>query len=167
MATILEKTDDSTSSQSEPLKVADAIWIATATLHQQSPNQEGFERRDIVEQVEKMNLLTPFVFRTVWQHVDRHCVANREPKPNRTRMLFDKGHGIRSLYKDSDYSVPLRKGAPTHPEWSSLPMEFKDLQRWYEEEWNASSVDPLLALEGTWTFGHAEEYLRNLRQGWD
>ena len=167
MATILEKTDDSTSSQSEPLKVADAIWIATATLHQQSPNQEGFERRDIVEQVEKMNLLTPFVFRTVWQHVDRACVANREPTPNRTRMLFDKGHGIRSLYKDSDYSVPLRKGAPTRPEWSVLPTKYKYLQRWYEEKWNTSPADPLLALEGTWTFGSAEIYLRELREGWD
>jgi hypothetical protein len=156
----------STEIKSYAMKVADAVWVATALLHIRNPELDRFSAEDIVRDVQALRL-TQAASKSIWQHVNQHCVANREPNPNRPRMLYALGKGDRRLFKDGDNFQPARAGSPTHPEWSSLPMEFKDLQRWYEEEWNASSVDPLLALEGTWTFGHAEEYLRNLRQGWD
>jgi len=154
--------------KSYAMKVADAVWVATAWLHFRNPDRAkiGFSTEEIVQNVEALRL-TQGDTKSIRQHVNQHCVANREPNPNRPRMLYALGKGDRKLYKDGDNFQPARAGSPTHPEWSELPSEFKYLQRWYEEEWNVSSVDPLLALAGTWTFGSAEEYLRELREGWD
>ncbi len=150
------------------MKVADAVWVATALLHIQNPdnNHVGFTTEQIAKDVEYLRL-TRATRSSIWQHVNQHCVANREPNPNRTRMLYALGKGNRRLFREGvDDFKPARAGSPTYPTWSELPNDFQHLRRWYEEEWNPSP-DPLTALAGTWTFGNAEEYLRELREGWD
>ncbi len=154
------------------LTVADAVWVGTATLHQQSPESEGFSTEDIVERVLHLRL-TRGEQKSIWQHVNQHCVANRKPQPNRSRMLFALGRGNRRLFRDGDRSDPGREGAPTHPDWEKLPTEYRHLGNWYED-WNGvgrtTDDDPLLKLVGSgvgiWKDNHADEFVADLRKDW-
>jgi hypothetical protein len=154
------------------LTVADAVWIGTATLHQELPDANSFPTETIVSRVMELRL-TRREQKTVWQHVNQHCVANRKPMPNRSRMLFALGKGERRLFREGDRSVPEREGAPTHPKWSDLPEKYRHLEHWYEE-WSrparSTEEDPLLKLVGSgaeiWKDTHADEFVASLREGW-
>jgi hypothetical protein len=151
------------------LKVADAVWVATALLHKKYPERDGFTTDEIVSFV-MWEHLTKGAQKSIWQHVNQHCVANRKPQPNRVRMLFAIGGGDRRLFRNGDRSDPGRENAPTHPKWEELPTQYQYLKRWYEEEWNGSIadtiVDPLFALIGTWKDEPADEYVAKLRSDW-
>lgn len=156
---------------SEGLTVADAVWVGTAVLQRRlgkAGRDTGFSTDTIVNFVQQLHL-TKGAQKSIWQHVNQHCVANRPPQPNRSRMLFALGGGVRRLFRDGDRSDPGRKDAPTHPEWEKLPRQYQDLKRWYEEEWNdgvGGMNDPLLALAGTWKDEPADEYVAHLRENW-
>lgn len=156
---------------SEGLTVADAVWVGTAMLQREigcAGRNQGFSTEKIVNFVQQLRL-TKGTQKSIWQHVNQHCVANRPPQPNRSRMLFALGEGVRRLFREGDRSDPGRKDAPTHPEWAKLPQQYQDLKRWYEEEWNGADDgenDPLLALVGTWKEEPADEYVAHLRQNW-
>ena len=155
------------------LTVADAIWVAVALMQRQEPNAE-FSTERIVNDTQLLHL-TEGTFKSIWQHVNQHCVANRPPQPNRACILFATGKGDRRLFRDGDRRDPGREGGRTHPVWSSLPTEYADLQHWYENEWNrgpASDVqDPLLAVagmgSGMWDGLDADAYVDSLRTGWE
>ena len=154
------------------LTAADAVWVGTATLHHEFPNEIGFPTETIVNRVTELRL-TRREQKTVWQHVNQHCVANRKPMPNRSRMLFALGKGERRLFRNGDRGVPEREGAPTHPKWSDLPEKYRYLEQWYEE-WGQparyAEEDPLLKLVGSgieiWKDKHADEFVASLREGW-
>ena len=158
------------------LTVADAVWIAAATLQREAPNAE-FETQDIVDRTQELKL-TEGAFKSIWQHVNQHCVANRPPQPNKACMLFAKGKGRRRLYREStDHSWrdPGREGGRTHPDWKDLPSQYSDLRHWYETEWNRASQtpieDPLLAVaglaRGMWDGLDADAFVDSLRVGWE
>ena len=169
VATILEERN---SIENYDLTVADAVWVGTAVLHQEFPNEVAFPTETIVTRVIGLRL-TRGGQKTIWQHVNQHCVANRKPMPNRSRMLFALGKGDRRLFREGDRSDPQREGAPTHPKWNTLPEKYRYLEQWYEE-WSrpARSVeeDPLLKLVGSgteiWRGTHADEFVASLREGW-
>ena len=173
MATLVTQQTSKTSSLG--LSAADAVWVATALLHQSNPKKPGFLTADIVAEVIRRKL-TDTQERTIYQHVTQHCVANREPKPNRPRMLLALGQGIRRLWIPGDKEDPNRAGAPFRPEAANLPEEFLPLLKWYKTEFmpkmrpNNKVEDPLLALIGhgkhTWADEHADEYVRRLREEW-
>jgi hypothetical protein len=177
MSTTLQaphKQDEST----YDLKVADAVWVATATLHRKRPSQQApFTVDEIVSQVIAMRL-TSGTEKSIRQHVLQHCEALSKPQPNRSRMLYATRPTHRRLFCEGDRYHPGREGAPTHPDWASLPMEYLDLKRWYEEDWpkwasssSTTIVDPLLELAGTgagmWGTGSADDYVDSLRSGWE
>ena len=151
------------------LTVADAVWVGTALLHELNPKRTEFATEEIVECV-RQKRLTKGAYKSIWQQVNQHCVANRKPQPNRSCMLYALGQGNRRLFRSGDMPVEGRKGAPTHPEWDKLPAQYRDLRRWYEEEWNGAAAgaenDPLLALIGTWKWETADEYVARLRSDW-
>jgi hypothetical protein len=150
------------------LKVADAVWVGTALLHEKTGQDDGFPTDEIVEFV-RQHHLTKGAYKSIWQHVNQHCVANRKPQPNRICMLFATGHGSRRLFRPGDRPYEGREGAPTHPEWNSLPQQYQYLRNWYEE-WTrvtpSAMKDPLLELAGTWTDESADQYITHLRQNW-
>ena len=158
-------------SENSDMTVADAVWIGTALLHQQSAGP--FPTETIVAFVENQKL-TRRVRKSIWQHVNQHCVANRKAQPNNTCMLFATGGGNRRLFRDSDHPHPDRKDGRTHPAWEKLPPQYAYLRHWYETVWNISppqpTSDPLLDLIGTgshiWKDEHADEYVERLRSNW-
>jgi len=157
------------------LKVADEVWIAAALLHRANPSRSDFSIGEIME---RTTLLHPGEASRpgVYVHVVQHCVANRAPNPGRYRMLFETAHGGRRLFRKGDSYDPRREGSKTTPEAESMPSEYYDLLAWYEQ-WSAdsaakaASLDPLLALRGSgkglWADDPADEYVENLRKGWD
>jgi hypothetical protein len=165
--------EEKQSFENENLTVADAVWVATALLHEEHPDAEGFSTEEIVSRVQWLRL-TRGGQKTIWQHVNQHCVANRKPQPNRSRMLYALGKGVRRLFREGDRGVSEREGAPTHPQWSGLPQKYRYLEHWYEE-WSrpirSAEEDPLLMLVGSgadiWKHTHADEFVASLREGWD
>lgn len=157
------------------VKVADEVWIATALLHREHPENRDFEIDEIMTRAEKEaggRKLRPGVY----VHVVQHCVANRPPSPGRYRMIFETGPRRRRLFREGDSYDPAREGAKIMPDTSEIPNLYWPLLEWYRN-WNRSGVaerienDPLLALYGDgkelWADEHADEYIRRLREGWE
>lgn len=157
------------------LKVADEVWIVTALLHREQPQQPDFTVEEIVERAEKEGLAGP-LRPGVYVHIVQHCVANRPPNPGRYRMLFETGPGRRRLFRKGDPYHPAREGAKSTPNPEDMPHGYAGLAGWYHE-WSSVAArsrletDPLLALAGSgrrlWANEHADEYMSRLRKGWE
>ncbi len=161
------------SSDKVDLTVADAVWIATAVLQHKAGDDRSFSTDTIVQSVVNLRL-TEGAFKSIWQHVNQHCVANRKRQPNRACMLTATGNGERRLFRNGDRVDPERMGGRIHPDWDKVPSEYSFLRQWYETIWNAPSSqvkDPLLALASTgagmWGPGSADDYVNSLRSGWE
>jgi hypothetical protein len=161
------------SSDTENLTVADAVWVGTADLQYRAGDDRVFTTDDLVEHIRGL-ALTKGQDKSIWQHVNQHCVANRKPQPNRACILFATGRGNRRLFREGDLTDLGRVGAPTHPEWAKLPAQHQHLRLWYETVWNGTAGrkvrDPLLSLIGVggdiWKDIHADEYVAQLRAEW-
>jgi len=157
------------------LKVADEVWIATALLHRERPEQPDFTVDQIVERAKKERLVDPFR-PGVYVHVVQHCVANRPPNPGRYRMLFETSSGRRRLFRKGDHYHAGRDGGKITPKSEDMPYGYVGLLAWYGD-WcsaatsNAVKKDPLLSLRGSgkelWAKEHADDYVRRLREGWE
>jgi hypothetical protein len=166
--------EPASSSENADLTVADAVWIGVALLQQRSGDIRPFSTETIVNSIVDLHL-TKGAPKSIWQHVNQHCVANRKPQPNRACMLYATGQGNRRLYRDSDRRDPEREGGRTHPDWDKLPQKYAFLQHWYETIWNIAPAiplsDPLLDLAGTgrdmWGHQSADAYVASLREGWE
>lgn len=157
------------------IKVADEVWIATALLHREHPDQEDFAIEEIMQratqEAPEQNLRPG-----VYVHVVQHCVGNRPPNPGRYRMLYETAPGRRRLFRSGDNYDAAREGAKTVPAREDIPSEYATLLDWYRE-WAQDSAedriknDPLLSLRGSgkelWADEHADEYVRRLREGWE
>lgn len=156
------------------IKVADAVWIATAMLHRKHSEQPDFAIEEIVEQAKQESRNIPFR-PGVYVHVVQHCVANRAPNPGRYRMLFETAPGRRRLFRKGDSYHSQREGAKITPKREDIPS-YEALLNWYND-WNArttnaiAKTDPLLSLRGSgkhlWADEHADDYVRRLREGWE
>jgi hypothetical protein len=134
------------------LKVADAVWVATAMLHREHPRAEGFTVAEIVAKV-KAEGLTDKEDLSTYIHANQHCVANRPPNQAKLRMLFETKDGLRRLFCPSDSFHGDRDGRVT-PRATDIPESLAPLLRWYQD-WcakrrgRAAEGDPLLELVGT------------------
>lgn len=157
------------------VKVADEVWIATALLHRDHPEQADFRIEDIVDRAREENLagtLRPGVY----VHVVQHCVANRPANPGRYQMLFETSRGRRRLFRNGDSYHPSREGSKTTPEAGAIPAEYAELLSWYRV-WSSKAnesraeSDPLIALAGSgrrlWAGERPDDYVRRLREGWE
>ena len=174
------------------IKVADEVWVATASLHRRYPEREDYSVSEIVAQAEAENATGAGSLRPGVQiHAYLHCVANRKPNPARLRMLTETSRGRRRLYQPGDDCHPDRLSGASLPDRKALPPAYRELLDWYHENYltqgaygadergtslqEAASVlpvvDPLLALEGSgreiWADEGADAYVRRLREGWE
>jgi hypothetical protein len=154
--------------------VADEVWIATALLHREHPDQPDFAIRQIVDraQAERVH---PTLRPGVYVHVVQHCVANRAANPGRYRMLYETGSGRRRLFKPGDDWHPDRKGGRTQPAAERLPDRYRQLLEWFQAAFSRSVADggedPILALRGLgreiWRGVDPDSYVADLRRGWE
>jgi len=183
MSVITKEPETSQEPVKYDLSVADAIWVVAAMAQRDALAKGEWDilgpdpvlaDHSLAGLVDALGL-TKATRQSILQHIRQHCVANKEPKPNRSCVLFRAETGGLRLYRDSDPRHPGRQGAPSHPKWESLPENFHALREWYETVWNSPSAlianDPLLNAIGTGKglFGDqgADAYVNSLRDGWD
>jgi len=152
------------------VSIADEVWIATALLHREHPNQADFSLQEIAARLRREGV-SPEVRRGVQPHISLHCVANRRPNPSVLRMLVETGKSRRRLFRPGDPFDPDRASGRTHPTRENIPSEYHPLLDWYEKEWAPEpTTDPLLDLaqrhKDVWSEVDADRYVRELREGW-
>ena len=161
-------------SANNEIRVADEVWIATASLHRSRPDAPDFAIAEIMAQAEAARLNGLPLRPGVKIHVYLHCVANRPPNPGRYRMLFETAGGRRRLYRPSDPCHPLRSSGKTVPKRGDIPAADSHLIDWYENVYAAgvsdTAGDPILELRGRgrelWADEDADAYVRRQREGW-
>ena len=176
------------------IKIADAVWIATATLHRANPERADFPVAEIVAQVAAENTGAGEMHApSVQAHVSVHCVAGKKPQPNRMKMLTETSRGRRRLYRPGDDCHPGRLSGASLPDREALPPACRELLDWYHQDylvpasgvagdpeyslreadmaWPVAAADPILALEGSgreiWADEDADAYVSRLREGWE
>ena len=160
------------------LKVADEVWVATALLHREHPEREDFEAIEIKAKALEQRGFVPGPYReisSVYQHAIQHCVANLPRQTGAYRMLFATGKTSRRLYQLGDPYDPSRESGRMAPERAALPEEYRDLLVWYEFSYRRSrpksKLHPLMQLSGLgkeiWKGVDPDEYVRELREGWE
>jgi hypothetical protein len=159
---------------------ADRVWIATALLHRENPSREDFSLEEIRDRGRKEDFVEERT-NVFYVHANQHCVANRPPNPGNHRMLTESAPGRRRLYRTGDNTRPGRTGKVV-PRRDEIPPKYRPLLDWYQK-WAATNAtrsgsgdarettDPLLRLRGSgreiWKHEHADEFVRNLRKGWE
>lgn len=122
------------------MRVADAIWTATALLHKENPRAEDFEVQQIVFRAVREHLVGGY--RPGLQaHASGHCVANKKPNGGRYRMLYETDRGRRRLARLGDISHPDRNG-DIRPDKAELPAAYRDLIDWYDAIYSKQQLPP-------------------------
>ena len=99
------------------IRVADEVWIATALLHRQHPEQGDFTVGEIVRRADAERVTGAGRLRPgVQVHAYLHCVANKAPNPGRYRMLVETTKGRRRLFRPGDPCHPLRASGKDVPD---------------------------------------------------
>src|SRR3990172_2849380 len=135
------------------VRVADEVWVATALLHSEQPDQPDFSVKEIVARANQENI-TGQLRPGVYVHIVQHCVANRRADPGRYRMLFETSRGRRRLFRNGDAYHPSREGSKITPQGGAIPDEYAELLSWYRD-WSSRATesraesDPLIALAGS------------------
>lgn len=161
------------------LRLADRIWLAVATLHQQFPHAAGFSKTEIRQELDKSELGNGTNPSSVNAHLKQHLVANVPPSTGKYTMLFETKFGSLRLYRPSDLIDPQRRsvrGSKCMPKREEVPSKYHPLLDWYEDwcrQQGAPSAaswedDPLIQLIGSgthiWADEHADEYVDRLRE---
>lgn len=163
----------SATSAAADITITDEVFIATALLHREHPQQDYFSVLEIVERVAQENIygaLRPGV-RT---HVTQHCVANKPPNPGNHRILYAIGP-TRRLLKAGDDVHPGRTGK-IWPSPEDLPEKYRELVDWAKQRYGADTntgsawLGSVLAMRGMgrdlWAGENPDEYVNRLREGW-
>jgi hypothetical protein len=135
---------------------ADEVFIATALLHKEKPNESHFTIQEIVTRAARENIrgeMRPGVH----VHASLHCVANRPPNKANHRMLFATGKHTRRLLLPDDEVHPDRTGK-IFPEVGEVPEEYLPLLEWAKERYrNARATEDL-------HISDPDEWVRQLRE---
>jgi hypothetical protein len=155
------------------LKIADACWIALAFLHREQREKQSFARKEIVDRASR--IAGEDHKPAVQAHVYGHNIANLPRESGGYRMFFRLPDGTLRLYCPGDPAHPSRTGK-TIPEANELPPEYRDLLRWYDEEYSRNAIrsaqqdDPFLTMRGLgkhlWKDESADEFIHRERTGW-
>ena len=155
------------------VRVADEVWLATASLHRRHPDRTDFAIDEIMAEAESVDVTGKPLRPGVKVHVYQHCVANKPPNPGRYRMLFQTAPRRRRLFRPGDPCHPQRATGKDAPARDAVPAQHRDLIDWYHREYsdaNDQADDPVMALRGLgkeiWASEDADAYVRRQRADW-
>jgi len=120
--------------------IADLVWVATALLHQDHPDRTDFTNEEIQRRAEQEDAEVgsrPGIA----THISSHCVASKEPRPAKHRMLTRTRNGRSRLFRSGDKFHPLRAGGNVTPPRENLPEKYQYLLDWYETEYNKHGAE--------------------------
>jgi hypothetical protein len=172
------------------IRIADAVWIATALLHREHPDRPDFTESEIAARLLAEGLPRGEHSNTLAAHISSHCVANcprsrKRADPSKLqggayRILYETRSGFRRLSRPGDDVHPdrmqLRRPSKSIPMEDQIPEIYHPLLEWYRtwtQDSNPTAAlgsiddDPLLRLRGSgrhiWADEHADEYVERLR----
>ena len=161
-----------TTSISTSVKVADEVWIATALLHLEYPERSDFRVSEIL-QTRRTGRLNRRA--SSWSADGCHTALRGEQKaqsrsvPNAHR----NAPRLQAAHRPSDPVYTGREHGKIMPDRYEIPERYEYLLQWYSREYagkqTGSADDPLLRLRGTakGIYGDPDEYVRELREGWE
>ncbi len=151
------------------------VFIAAALLHRENPDRADFTITEIVQRAEKENLYG-YLRKGVQVHASQHCVANRAPNPLAHSMLYATGKHTRRLLHAGDDVHPDRNDK-RWPAPDEVPERYRELIEWAKKRYGKEQprqtrwLDGLFQLRGlgkhVWKGVDPDEYVRNLREGWE
>ena len=116
------------------VSIPDAVWVATAVLHQKRPDCRTFSTREIRDCVIGLEIDCSKNPRSINDCINADCVANN-PATERTNnhcKLFYEGPGKYRLYRrGEDKPDPSKDGRPVEPAKPKLPPKFQGHLEWY------------------------------------
>jgi hypothetical protein len=132
------------------------VFIATAILHREHPERKDFLIQEIVHRAEQENI-TGDLRPGVNVHASSHCVANKEPKPARYRMLFATGKHTRRLLLPGD-EIHRGRNGKILPEADEVPEKYLPLLEWARERYEMVRTSEDLHISDP------DEWVRQLRE---
>lgn len=126
-------------SPTDPISTPNGVWVAVATLHKAHGLKMTFSANRIIERIREQNLCNASD-PTIRTHVSSHCVANvpaATAYPHRKTYRVERG--MYRLYKRGDPCHPTRESCSIAPSTFQLPHKYKDLRKWYDEEYCAQA----------------------------
>lgn len=124
-------------------KAADAVWAATAKLHQDNPNTKAFSSREIYNKVRELGFVN-MAKNTIKSNINAYCVAEHPVRPSyrhsrmyRHRKLVKENKKYR-LYCRGEYYDPERKDGAMEPEED--PPGCQGFIKWYCDEYCGSKT---------------------------
>jgi hypothetical protein len=131
------------------------VFLATALLHRERPDQSDFTIQEIVNRAARENV-NGEMRSGVSVHASQHCVANRAPNPAKHRMLLATGKHTRRLLLPGDEIHDGRTGK-IFPDSDDLPQEYLPLLEWAKQRYKLG-----LSAASQWALD-ADERVRQLR----
>ena len=135
------------------------VWVATALLHLEKPDQDAFTIQEIVTKAAEINL-NGEVRSGVSVHASQHCVANMRPNPAKLRMLYATGKHTRRLLLPGDDAAPGRTGRIL-PDADELPRHFRYLLDWAEKRYQKAAGGGMGLISNTGKAGPTPSGLKN------
>lgn len=168
------------------------VFLATALLHREQPTRSDFTIQEIVQRAVKENV-TGELRSGINVHASLHCVGNKEPNPNKHKMLFATGKSTRRLLLPEDEVKPGRTGK-IFPDANEVPEQYLSILEWAKDRYyrnrnsspDSSHTPATLAGASTAVRKHLQvfldargvgiemakgidpdDYIRELREGWE
>jgi hypothetical protein len=112
---------------------ATEVFVATALLQREHPNREDFSIQEIVQRAARENI-TGEIRSGVNVHASLHCVGNKEPNPNKHKMLFATSRSDRRLLRPGDEVKQGRTGK-IFPDADEIPERYLPLLEWAKDRY--------------------------------
>lgn len=136
------------------VSIPDAVWVATAILHQKRPDRETFSTEEIRDCVIGLKVDCSKNPRSINDCINADCVANNPAtkRLNNHCKLFRKGPKKCRLYRlyrrGEDEPDPSKDGCPVEPTKHEVRTKFQGHVEWYHNVYS-KNPPPVLSASGS------------------
>lgn len=113
---------------------SNAVWIATAILHQENKDKDAFQAKEIFQKVKDLDLQGASD-ETLKIHISSHCVASGKASPDTHRKLVRVQNGWYRLFRPGDSFHPTRERGRIAPLAEEIPSDYSSLLEWYNNKY--------------------------------
>ena len=155
-------------------RVADMVWLTVAKMQRAAGPDADFAIREVINEV--LRDFPEARRETVETYVSNHLIATANPSPDTYRMLHRTRRGHVRLHREGDPVHPGREFGDKTARRSTASEASRELIDWFDVEGANEEVDTedplerfaeLMRASFDWKSVDPDEYVRQLREGWD